>query len=120
LPLSTVTPPVISACALIAFQSENCTGLAKLVMREICASRGISRKRPVPLRSEAMTRRNRWWQLCRGGVVGNEIGHGIGQGLDHALGDLDPKGPSCAIALGARSTGSDMSAARRITINRIT
>ena len=52
----TLTAPEIKACALIAFQSANCTGEAKLVIVLMKASSGISRNNPVPVRSAATTR----------------------------------------------------------------
>jgi hypothetical protein len=53
---ATLTAPVTSTWALIAFQSSNATPPSKLVIRLICASSPMLRKNPVPSRSEITTR----------------------------------------------------------------
>ena len=46
---------MISAWALIAFQSAKATGASKFAIRPMCAALGISRKSPVPVRSSTTT-----------------------------------------------------------------
>ena len=119
----TATAPVISAWALIAFQSAYCTGLAKLVTRAICASCGMARNRPVPVRSSATT-----WVICAASSA-EPLVSASNTGAAKGSGSITPSvismrsGPSCAAAGVAKGTarGRDKhSAAAKSASGRVT
>ena len=82
---------MISAWALIAFQSAKATGASKLVTFEMCAAAGTSRKRPVPGEVVDDDLGDLPGELRRRAAVGDEGRHREGHRLDDALGDLDPE-----------------------------
>ena len=80
---------MISAWALIAFQSANCTGASKLPILPMCAAGGTSRNSPVPARSSTTTRVIRAASIRRRPGIRHEHRRREGHRLDDALGDLD-------------------------------
>ena len=81
----TPTAPVISACALIAFQSAKATGASKLDTRAMCAAAGTSRKRPVPARSSMTT-----WVIRAGEVAPPPPPSGTKAGTANGIGSTTP------------------------------
>jgi hypothetical protein len=96
---------VISACALIAFQSAKATGASKLATRPMCALFGTSRNRPVPTRSSTTT-----WVICAAMSVAPPES-GTKPGAANGIGSITPsvismRSGACAAAANGRSASA--------------
>ena len=96
---------MISACALIAFQSAKATGASKLDTRAICALFGTSRNRPVPARSSITT-----W-VIRAARSAAPAESGTKPGAANGIGSITPsvisiRSGACAAAANGRSASA--------------
>ncbi len=89
----------MSACAAIAFQSENWTGASKLSIRATCASFGISRKRPVFDRSAEMTRVMSSASWAAAGLRATKVG--TAKGMGESVGSVIVMRSCACAAIGA-------------------
>ena len=82
---------MISACALIAFQSAKATGASKFaILPDVRRARDLAEEAgPGQVVDHDLGDPRR--QVRRRGAVRHEAGRGEGHRLDHPLGDLDPE-----------------------------